>query len=345
MKRWTSLCLFGGLLALAIETPAQEAGVLASNAQACKAVANLTAPIRDQPTLEQQFRLADCIAENLYYGIGRKADLREARLCAFVDIALKNILVFGSHSVLMMTYANGDGVKRDLPLARKFACAIDSTTDELAARLRHLDAIEKAGASAARIDICDDVSGPFMLRECAAHAARLSQQARELRWVEIKRRWSAPEAAAFEQMRVRARAYFESRIENELDLQDPSRTTLAINERESLESGLIEHISRLEKGQLPSATAEQAATASTAREAALAGARAAAVATAGQQQFGPLGTIRPEGIRATDRVWARYRDAWIAFAAVRYPKVSVDAWNAWLFNEREQRLRSLYETN
>ena len=59
--------------------------------------------------------------------------------------------------------------------------------------------------------------------------------------------------------------------------------------------------------------------------------------------FGPLGTIRPEGIRDTERVWIRYRDAWVAFGAKRYPSVPADAWRTWATTERERQLRELYE--
>ncbi len=343
MKFLTSMQVFGGLLAVSSAALAQDAELLASNAAACSAVAHLSAPIGDQPTEDEQFRLGNCVAEDLYYGIGRAADLREARLCAFVEIALKNTSALGSQSVLMLMYANGEGVKRNLPLARKYACEMDGSSQELGARLKRIAAMEKAGAKAARLDVCADASFDVTVRGCAIHDAKLSLQAREARWTSLQRQWPAADIAALDALRARAKAFFESRIQNEVDLRDSMRTSIAISERETLESQLIDSISKFERGDFPKLSAADSAAAISAREQRLEQARAAAAATGGEQQFGPLGTIRPEGIRSTARVWARYRDAWIAFAAVRYPKVSAEVWNGWLAGEREQQLRRMIE--
>ena len=36
------------------------------------------------------------------------------------------------------------------------------------------------------------------------------------------------------------------------------------------------------------------------------------------------------GVRTTQRSWLRYRDAWVALAAVRWPALPQEVWLAWL---------------
>jgi uncharacterized protein YecT (DUF1311 family) len=46
------------------------------------------------------------------------------------------------------------------------------------------------------------------------------------------------------------------------------------------------------------------------------------------------GAVTREGIRDAQRAWLRYRDAFLAFAAVKYPSVSRDSLAAWLTDQR-----------
>jgi hypothetical protein len=55
-----------------------------------------------------------------------------------------------------------------------------------------------------------------------------------------------------------------------------------------------------------------------------------------------LGTIKPEGIRNTERKWVSLVDAWIAFARIAYPNVSATRVRAQLIRLRLHQLRSIY---
>jgi uncharacterized protein YecT (DUF1311 family) len=59
------------------------------------------------------------------------------------------------------------------------------------------------------------------------------------------------------------------------------------------------------------------------------------------EEFSPLGTVDPSGIRATEVAWLRYRDAWAAFGAIRYPGVAKPAWLGYLTRQRTKALTSL----
>ena len=48
--------------------------------------------------------------------------------------------------------------------------------------------------------------------------------------------------------------------------------------------------------------------------------------------------MQKDGIRDAQRAWLRYRDAFLAFAALRYPQVTRDSLSAWLTEKRTKML-------
>ncbi|KAB0327515.1 DUF1311 domain-containing protein [Janthinobacterium lividum] len=55
------------------------------------------------------------------------------------------------------------------------------------------------------------------------------------------------------------------------------------------------------------------------------------------------GAVGKDGIRATQRLWLAYRDAWMNFGAVRYPSVTSDSWGGLLTSRRNVQLHDLLE--
>ena len=43
---------------------------------------------------------------------------------------------------------------------------------------------------------------------------------------------------------------------------------------------------------------------------------------------------KPTGLRDTERIWLIYRDAWVAFGALRYPRASKESWLTWATLQR-----------
>ncbi|HTU59518.1 MAG TPA: lysozyme inhibitor LprI family protein, partial [Polyangiales bacterium] len=52
-------------------------------------------------------------------------------------------------------------------------------------------------------------------------------------------------------------------------------------------------------------------------------------------------TITAAGIKATEKAWLAYRDAWIALAAQRYAQVAPAAFKVWLTKQRTEQLNQL----
>ena len=274
---------------------------------------------------------AGCSAVALYYGIGMPVDHARARQCALAspgdDQPFRE-----DRGVLMMIYANGQGVARDFTLARKAACEAGGAPAEVAGRLEHLAQME-AGRNQRPIDVCDDATSGYMGGWCAAVANQLKEQKRGAGFAKLIAPWSAREKQAFAILESGAGAFFELRSAEEIDLSGTARAAFAIEEEARQREDFRLAVAAFEKGALP-------------RDSDAEFARLDARLNAVYRQLKALpepqfGTIRFEGIQRTQRVWLVYRDAWVAFGKVKYPKVAPNAWRAYFTRKRIAMLEKL----
>ena len=91
----------------------------------CRRARDVALPAGDQPDAGKRGQLEKCKSEELFYGIGRKADPDQARLCAYIERADGDRVVFGGSAMLMTIYATGLGAPRNIPLAIHLACDLD----------------------------------------------------------------------------------------------------------------------------------------------------------------------------------------------------------------------------
>jgi uncharacterized protein YecT (DUF1311 family) len=326
------------LLALALLAGAAQADDLFDNPD-CKPLAKLAVPAADQPDAAALAQLEACDSESLYYADGGKPDYVAARRCAYAERAKGNEVQFGGSGVLMMLYANAQGVARNVELAKKFACEYDGAPAELEGRLRHLDEMAKE-SSPAPLDICDDITSGYMMGFCASRGADAANVKRDSQHAALSKGWSEADRAAFAKLRTAADAYFDAVVDGEVDMSGTARGALAVGARETLEDGLAASLEKFEKGDLPRGDTEGFTAADKALNAAYAAAMKAAKPIEGED-FSNLGSVKPEGIRAAERAWIKYRDAWVAFGAHKYPAVSADAWRTYFTRERTEALKAL----
>lgn len=292
---------------------------------------------------------ADCDAQALYYGIdgkGRGRDDVAARHCAYRsmdggDGLAQDDDVFGGSGVLMMLYANGRGVARNIPLAKRFACDYGGAPAEIEGRLEHLDAIA-SGSDTQPMDLCDDVTSGMMMGVCSNRDAGYAKLTREQRWVALQAGWTPPQRAALAALRKAADAYFDSASTEEIDMSGTGRGMFATDAYEALDIALLGDVERFEQGARPLEQASDFAAADKSLNAVYRQTRAALQSSQVTGAFGDYGTIDAHGVRATQRLWLGYREAWVAFAAVRYPQTAADAWRAWLTRVRTKALAAIF---
>lgn len=282
-----------------------------------------------------------CDTMTLYYGPdGSGGDPVAARQCAYADRASGDDKVFGGSATLMMLYANGEGVPRDLPLARRFACEYGGATAEIQGRLDHLQQIEDGDVSA-RFDVCDDITSGYMAGFCVGREAGFAHEVRERDWQALQSDWTPVQRDAWRSLRTAADDYFQHAGSSEIDLSGTARAAFSVDARQTLEIQLIEDVQRFERGMRPTQTMADLAPADRALNAVYRSVRAQLQDGTAGREYSMFGTVTADGVRNTQRAWLRYRDAWIAFAATRWPNTATDAWRAWLTESRTAMLETI----
>ena len=333
-----------GLLLVSLAMPAFAGDEWPYEAE-CRKWADVPIPRQDVGTAP-----ADCDAQVLYYGVdgkGRGRDYVAARHCAYGspsdgDSLLDKGLVFGGSGVLMMLYANGQGVERNIPLAKRFACEYGGAPAEIEGRLHHLDEIA-SGTDKEALDICDDITSGLMMGFCADRDAEFAKFARGERWTALQVGWTPAQRSMLAALRKAANAYFDSASGNEVDMSGTARGAFAVESYETLDIALLNDVERFEKGVRPEEKAADFAAADKALNAAYKQVRATLRSADSDAGLSEYGTIDADGVRETQRLWLPYRDAWVAFAATRYPDVPADAWRAWLTRTRTRALTAIVE--
>jgi len=317
-----------GLLALVLGAAAHAAdtgddAMLAAARHDCTQAAAAW-PAADLPRPAPHCDALDAL--DAYYGLGQPVDLAKARACAFGG---------QDNAVLAMLYANGQGVTRDLGVARKAVCADEAAPAEIEGRLKHLARMERAlaaGRDPGRFDWCDDITSGLMQGWCASIVSRQQAQARDAGQAALVATWPAAQRAAYESLQRSLAAFVKAR-DGEVDLSGTARAALLIAAEDEVKESFDDLLRRAEAGKLAAGTAANAQAAD-----------AALNATWKKLRSAPdleLGTIKLDDIVQAQRAWLKYRDAWVAFGHVRYPALPAPTWLAVLTAQRRQQLQEL----
>ena len=290
----------------------------------CRTVRDREPPAADRPGAATLASLRGCDAEALYYGIGVRRDPERARLCAFTQTpSHQGLEPFAGRAMLMTIYANGTGARRDLDVAIHLACGIAGLAPaEYDARVNHLAGLRGAQPSGRVFHYCDDIRGGLAEGLCAAHRAGLARPQREAALRALIAGWTPEERQAFEPLRRAFEEFVAASAAG--DLASPSL-------RGRLEQGLRDQfadmLQRLSNGQAPRFTAAQFGTEDLQLN------QAYRARLEDERQYDAPG-ISVESLQNAQRAWLRYRDAFLAFAAVKYPRVPRASVAAWITRNR-----------
>ena len=290
------------------------------------------------PLSEQQ--LTACDETALYYGIGAKPDYAAALQCGWFHRAheqrtLANM--FYGPGVLTMLYANGKGVRRNYDLAIRFACEQGWASEaEMEYRIGHLQHLRDTKAESGTFDLCDDITSGLSQGICTSIQTRTADVSRSRKIDEIVDGLTVPAKGAFPPLQAAESAFEAARIEQEVDLSGTARGAFALEEEARLRDQFLVNLQRFGRGGIPSAS-----------DADLSLLEQKLNTIYKRIQNSPsskweFGTIKPEGIRDTERKWISLADAWIAFGRIAYPDLSATRIRAQLIRLRLQQLRSLY---
>ncbi|PLY44619.1 hypothetical protein CSZ94_05755 [Janthinobacterium sp. ROICE36] len=297
----------------------------------CLKVKDAAPPPADLPAPSAVAALQQCQASELYYDTKsmsspKPADWRPARHCAMAT---------HNSAVLMMLYQNGQGVQKDPLLALKHACSIDAAPAEMQGRIEHLQQINASGRG--MLDWCDDITSGYMMGVCSAIDARQKQRVRAQATGKVSVNMPAVAQASLQKLQAAANKFADARAAHETDLSGTARAALSIAARTAELDLLALDVREYEAGKLPASRSK---------------AQVAALDKGLNAIYGKLmkkpaetyaGAVGKDGIRATQRLWLAYRDAWMNFGALRYPSVTSDTWAGLLTARRNAQLQAMLE--
>lgn len=264
---------------------------------------------------------ASCDASAAYYGkldqaVTSQAEWDAVRSCA---IATRDT------AVLAMLYANGLGVRRDTAAATHYACMTASAPAEMAGRVLHLDSL----APGARYDQCDDITSGMMGGVCAAIAARRAARIEQASYGRLRASLPPTQVAAFDRLRKANQAFAKAHAENETAPGGTGYAGFVIAAEARETEWLREHLAAFEKGEFKAPPPAQFA---------LDDATLNRVYNERLRAKRSDGAVPASAIRVTERSWLAYRDAWVAFAALRYPQLPAASLQALLTQWRIKQL-------
>jgi len=295
-----------------------------------------TAPSFSNPQPESELR--NCDSEALYYGFDGAPNPSAALECAYYQRAHPNPSIgdpFAGTGVLAMLYANGQGVPRNYNLAIRFACENPWAAEtETELRIAHLERLRDTGETS-QFDLCDNATSGLMQGACEDVHQKFADAKRRRELESLSSRWSPEVKQAFKALQQAEEEFENARTSDEVDLSGTGRAAFALAEQGRLRDQFLINLKRFAKGEIPPASqAEHQAV----------DRRLNAVYQKIQkspEEEWQYGTIRPAGIRDTQRAWLTLRDRWIDFARLAYPALSAARLSTQLTRLRLHQLLSL----
>jgi len=241
----------------------------------------------------------------------------------------------------MMLYANGFGVKVNPNLAIKYSCSGPRDEEEIALQVADLMALKSSSRGTGKvIDQCDYAGNTPAIERCQNLAERQQERTRNRRLDEISRKMSPEQIQAFDKLRKAAAQFADAHgsDEYEANISGTMRGQIAIGATSKENQQFLGDVEQYEDGVFPKYTPAQFAELDKHLNQTYREIMRSNNVQAGQ--VGVYGVVSTTRVRETQRVWLRYRDAWVAFGHARYPSVPASAWEALL---TERRIKQLEE--
>jgi uncharacterized protein YecT (DUF1311 family) len=240
-------------------------------------------------------------------------------------------------ATLILLYANGQGVARDVDSAIRVVCKIRSTieTDKVLNRL----IVELAAAkSAPATKVYTYCNLGFELDQgteyrCAQEGFEDAQNKRLDHLKMIASKWTTAQRISFDAVLKANAAYADANSSAESP-PGTGRGSFMLEAQDNINQEFAADIDRLEQGRLPKASHLDYVHADQDLNSGYRKVWAELVQTRAQDPDEP----GPGNLLAAERAWLVYRDAFVAFAKLRWPQVSGDSWLTFLTRERIARL-------
>ena len=284
-------------------------------------------------------QLPTCNETQLYYGLGNPPNYPAALQCGWYQRAHPQTSsgnMFYGPGVLTMLYANGLAVPRNYDLAIRFACENQwAAPAEMEYRIGHLEYLRDGAQPATPFDLCDDATSGLSDGTCTNIRTSTRDAQRDRTIAALVATLSPAARAAFPALQAAEADFEEARVRNEVDLSGTARGAFALEEQAKLRDQFLINLQRFSRGDIPAVPPQE-----------LSGLDLRLNQTFQQLQQAPAarwqyGTVKPDGIRQTERKWVSMDDAWVVFSRIAWPTLSATSLRGQLIRLRLHQLRSL----
>jgi lysozyme inhibitor LprI len=321
--------IFGLMAAVLIENCALATAVFGQDRSAdlsadCSAYASIPLPTEAKKAPVPKTPPA-CASYRSYRGIGRPVNYSEARACAWQErLAQKADLgqnqnepiawVVGGSLILADIYFNGAGVKRNLPLAMRFAC--ESEKGMASQALPDIAKLNGPPRTHGPFEFCDYAVSTFTMNFCTDYKSEIEDDRRSRYYKSLKSSMTLEQNAAFEKLLTAQGAYIEAHA-SEVDQGGTIRTMRTIGSEWILKDRFRAEIVHFERKKWPILSDNQIATADALlhREYVK---KLRQLRTQTEESIDE-GAVTSDHLSSVEETWEKYRDAWVAFARLRYP--------------------------
>jgi len=337
--------LFGLATAVLMVTSAfamQGQTVSAGQPADCSAYVSVPLPAEVEKTPAPKAYPA-CASYRSYRGIGRPVNYAEARACAWQErLAQKAQLaqnqdqptswVVGGSLILADIYANGVGVQRNVPLAMRFACEVEPSM-----AMNGLSEIKQPSGKRGPLEFCDYAGSTFTMNFCGGYASEIKDERRSQYYNSLKSSMDPEQKAAFVKLLVAQNAYVDSHI-SEVYQGGTIRAIRTIGSQEILSKLFREEITHFERKQWPVLSANQIATSDVLLQREYEK-KLREIQKRTKDEIDE-GSVTAGGLSNAQKAWEAYRDAWVAFARLRYPSAA-DAIRAQITLDRYRLVKTI----
>lgn len=266
-----------------------------------------------------------CASYRSYRGIGRPVDYSQARVCAWRErLAQKADLgqnpketiawVVGGSLILADIYVNGAGVKRNIPLAMRFACESEKGMAMLA--LREIEKFKSSSPAHLRFEFCDYAATTFTMNFCSAYKSQIEDDRRSRYYNSLKSSMTPEQKVTFERLLAAEDAYINAHA-FEVDQGGSIRVVRTISSQGILKDSFYAEVVHFERKKWPALSDKQTTWADTLLHEECQAKLQQLQARAKEDAY--PGSVTAEDLSRVERAWETYRDAWVAFARLRYP--------------------------
>ena len=285
-----------------------------------------------------------CASYRSYRGIGRPVDYAAARACAWQErLAQKAGLgqnpdepdawVVGGSLILADIYFNGAGVKRNVPLAIRFACE----SEEGMAMLALPDIAKLDGVPLKPFEFCDYAATTFSMDFCGGYKSEIEDERRTRYYNSLKSSMPLEQQAAFEKLLAAESAYIKAHAA-EVDQGGTIRVIRTIGSENILKDLFYTEVVRFDRKKWPALSDNQIKTA----DALLNGEYTKKLHQLQKQTKEMIdeGAVTADNFSRVEESWKTYRDAWVEFARLRYP-AAVDSIRAQITLDRYRLVKTI----